>query len=431
MGALKKLGFLGLSALALNFGINTCMTKSINNKQEKLKEQVQQVREFVSDDRAIKIQLDDIEDIDPVNYKILQPFWKLKKYDSLVENRFRRLAYTLQENTNRPVHIGLGLEWQDRTTFLEAVANANIILNKYGLYAKIEEVVPIELPNSFNDSDFEHGLKHSFDNPHDYYFVWTDSDYSSDDGKDDYAVKVRTKERMSLIDNDFKEKNLDKLIAQEILRLFTDKKNTTIGNKDKDYYSKIDVADVAKNIAKKFKDKPYDVTQNLEKERILRINVGIDGTFEKDAKEIIKKASKIYEKEFNIKFEIVDIYKSKLPDSWETLPAMKELKKRATKSSDIYLLFTDRDWDDETTGEGRSLLGQAHSGYGYTWIETGDNNNLAAEVVIHEIGHLFEAHHIYHMDGVMHPSNSDNFHWTARSREDILKHKFRYWPWSE
>ncbi|MBU4502683.1 MAG: hypothetical protein KKA79_08855, partial [Nanoarchaeota archaeon] len=74
MGALKKLGFLGLSALALNFGINTCMTKSINNKQEKLKEQVQQVREFVSDDRAIKIQLDDIEDIDPVNYKILQPF---------------------------------------------------------------------------------------------------------------------------------------------------------------------------------------------------------------------------------------------------------------------------------------------------------------------------------------------------------------------
>ncbi len=91
-------------------------------------------------------------------------------------------------------------------------------------------------------------------------------------------------------------------------------------------------------------------------------------------------------------------------------------------------MLTNRDWGDEDDDDYTSLVGQALSNYGALWTEAYSSIEETTSALAHEIGHLFKAGHVYRKDAVMHPLNEeDNFLWTSKTKETILKNKFRNW----
>ncbi|MEK6758050.1 MAG: hypothetical protein AABX88_02885 [Nanoarchaeota archaeon] len=100
------------------------------------------------------------------------------------------------------------------------------------------------------------------------------------------------------------------------------------------------------------------------------VNVVLDGVSKEYSKELLNEVSKIYAKEFNISFNVVDCYNYKLPETWRTDLEMEKIKSISRKKSDIYLLFSNEDWDNQNDSGDYSVVGEAHDGLGYAWIET-------------------------------------------------------------
>ena len=338
-----------------------------------------------------------------------------------------------KERVSSIVDIGYAYDGKKPKKFLSKINEANKSLMGLGIYLDVNEVAEIDSPRSFGKNDFIYGVKHSFFRSHDYYFVWTSSDYSVGDSGD-YAVKAFTKEGVCLIDKDFNEKNLEKLVAHEILRCFINKEDRTLNEKDKLEFSDMDKKVILANFwleNPKFKsDKSgYDLTTNLKEPRTVSVNIGFDTVKKEGAEKIFVSVSELYSKEFNISFNALGFYEHKLPESWSTIGEIRKLKKSSKKKSDIYVLLTDRDWkDDDDGGAFSSVAGQAIPGAGYTWIETHHKDKEVVNIIAHELGHLFGARHIYRRGSLMHPSaNYNKGMWMPKTKETILKNKFRNW----
>jgi len=427
---LKKIGILGLSAYMLNFGANTYLAKSINKKQEKIKTHISQIKEYNIEKSRLNNIITEIGYVDQKT-NLLKPFWQANKTKKSLDDKLERMPSVLKKYAKRTMDIGLGLENKNQEEFAEELEEANIALGKYGIFLNINETVDVYLPDSYNTYNFAFGSKHSFNRPHDYYFVWTEGDYS--EGENDYAAESMTEERVCLIDEDFKQKNLDKLITQEILRLFVGAENTTLQNDDKKYYTQIDDKIVERNLLKKFKDEPYKIDMdNFNKHRVITVNVGLDDVSEKFARDAISRASAIFTKDFNISFKPVAFYDHKLPESWSTYDEMEKVKNEALKQSDIYLLLTDHNWNDEDDDEEHSVLGETNWQYGYVWTEAyQDMDYVVKTILIHEFAHLFAMLHVYNEDAKMHPYESTNSIWMPKTKETIIKNKFKKWEWSK
>lgn len=430
---LKRIGLIGLTALAFNFAANTYINGLIHKKRTTLKTQISQIKQvnFKSPQLDPKLGniLKELEYLPKPDYNPLNPFWNQYSILNIVDDNLKQLPLILKKYGKRHVDIGYASEGQNKENFISALNQANLSLVKYGISLDIKETIDVKIPKSFDINNFPYGIKHSFDNPYDYYFVWTTSDYSN--GKNDYAAKALTKQRVSLIDDDFPKEHLDKLITQEILRLFTGAKDTTVQNeKDKTYFTQIDEEGVTKNLTKISRDADYQLDINLKKHRTVTINVGLDGISQQYAQELLSSVSQIYTKEFNISFHPIGFYDHKLPNSWKFHKEMKRLKGVASKQSDIYILLTNYNWDDDKTGSDYSLEGGANSSYGYLWAETQGDIERVISTITHEIGHLFKAKHIYRKNAIMHPissKNSNQVFWTPHNKEIILKNKFMNW----
>lgn len=430
---LKRVGLIGLAALVFNFTANTYINGLIHKKRTTLKSQISQIKQVNFKSPQLDSELDTIlkklEHLPKPDYSPLNPFWNPYSTLDILDDNLKQLPLILKKYGKRHVDIGYASEGQNKEDFISALNQANLSLKKYGIFLDVKETIDVKIPNSFTIRDFPYGIKHSFDKPHDYYFVWTASDYGS--GKDDYAAKALTKQRVSFIDDDFQKDCLDKLIMQEILRLFTDAKNTTIQHEeDEAYFTQIGEEGVTENLTKIFRDADYQLDINLEKHRTVTINVGLDGISQQYAQELLSSISQTYTKEFNISFQPIGFYGHKLPDSWNFYKEIERLKGVASKQSDIYILLTNHNWDDEKTGPAYSLEGEANPSYGYLWAETHGDTKEVISAITHEIGHLFKAKHIYRKNAIMHPissSSPDQVFWTPNSKETILKNKFRNW----
>ena len=136
--------------------------------------------------------------------------------------------------------------------------------------------------------------------------------------------------------------------------------------------------------------------------------------------------SQVYTKEFNISIVVVGMYDRTLPDDWETDEQMAVIKKMVENKSDIYMLFTSRNWRNENDLLFSSITAEAYIDSGYIYLETCYGENTT-NILIHEFAHLFKARHIYRKDAVMHPHNRDNPLWAPKTRQVIVENKFRNW----
>ena len=78
-----------------------------------------------------------------------------------------------------------------------------------------------------------------------------------------------------------------------------------------------------------------------------------------------------------------------------------------------------------------SFCGKANRQRGWALVETHRGERKTVETLIHEVGHLFNAKHIYLDDAFMHPYDSSANIWTAKTRETILTNKYRTWEWTD
>jgi len=364
------------------------------------------------------------------------PFWKMDEKEDEISDKFARSqklmieVLTAPKPPTRTLDIGLALEDQKKKPFLDAVANANQILFEYGVRLNVKETVNISIPtSSFDNSELAYGVQHSFTNPHEYYFAWSDKDFVS--GETDWAAKTLTGRRVTLIDTYYPKKGLDRLIAQETLRLLSGIRVTDATTpEDSEYFKNLgfEVVDIHHEIDQT----EYDTQINLEKDRVVTVNVALDGVSEKYAKKVLKKASDAYQKEFGISFDAVEYRVHTLPKGeFELYAQLRAMRDGSKKDSDIYLLLTNSDLANKEDENDSSFCGKANRQRGWALVETHRGERKTVETLIHEVGHLFNAKHIYLDDAFMHPYDSSANIWTAKTRETILTNKYRTWEWTD
>jgi hypothetical protein len=331
-----------------------------------------------------------------------------------------------ESHADRIVNVGFAYEGKSVKDFIKAVDLANKDLLEYGIFLDVRQAVEVDLPRSFDVDGFQYGLKYSFFHTHDYYFVWTSSDYHDRDDKD-YTAKAFTEYGICLIDDDWPGNNLEKLITQEILRLFINAENSIVYNEnDLKYFSMTDKQKVRENLHKKFPRHDFESNNSLKSHRTVEVNIALDGVSRSFAQQLINEVSQVYTKEFNISIVAIGMYDHTLPDDWETDEQMAVIKKMVENESDIYMLFTGRNWRNENDRLFSSITAEAYRDSGYIYLETCYGENTA-NILIHECAHLFKARHIYRKDAVMHPHNRDNPLWTPKTRQVIFENKFRNW----
>lgn len=120
----------------------------------------------------------------------------------------------------------------------------------------------------------------------------------------------------------------------------------------------------------------YSITENSKKKvlkeeslkakpREIRVNIALDGVSKEYSEKLLDYVSEKYKKEFNISFNAVDFYTHNLPERWRTDLEMEKMKKASRKKSDVYFLFTNTDWDNESDSGNYSVVGEAHEKLGY------------------------------------------------------------------
>lgn len=171
-------------------------------------------------------------------------------------------------------------------------------------------------------------------------------------------------------------------------------------------------------------------TESLStKPRKIKVNIALDGVSKEYSKTLLDYASETYKKEFNISFNAVDFYNYKLPEIWRTDLEMEKIRDSAKKKSDVYLLFSDRDWNNKSDSGDYSVVGEAHEDLGYAWIET-HNKEEDIKNLAHELTHLFGVNHDDSKTSFMHRKNSGKIYFTENMRKEILENKFKTWEFS-
>lgn len=413
----------------LNFGVNVYKAPSVRNKLNSLKKYSVNAEEYKSCNSNIEDLLTKIENTEVSTGDLFKPFWSLNNLSKKIDNYHINLNNLIWNYVERTIDIGIGADWGVNYSLVKAVNSANLLLAKHKIHLKIGEKIELDMPELFDSEELVYGIKHSFSKPHDYYFAISHfQDYSYEN--DDFAVKALTESRVCFIDSDFQEENLEELVSQEILRLFSDAKNTNF-YKNIDYYS-IGVSEekIKKNIFKTFNEKPYNITPDIF-QRVITVNIGLDNVSEDMANYLLEQASKVYEKNFGIKFKAVDLYEYKLPKAWNTFKQMKKIKNKAKQSSDLYLMFTNTNWGQNSDGEGYSIAGEANPYYGYSWIEVYNDLDRVIHTLVHELAHLFKAEHVYLRNALMHPYNNNKVNFTPATKHFILTNKYQKWEWSD
>lgn len=169
--------------------------------------------------------------------------------------------------------------------------------------------------------------------------------------------------------------------------------------------------------------------KNLKKLRSIGANVALDGVSKEYAKKLLNEISERYTLEFNILFNAVDFYNHKLPETWRTDLEMEKIRDSSRKRSDIYLLFSNKDWDNKNDSGDFSVVGEAHEDLGYAWIET-HNKEEDIKNLAHEISHLFGLEHNNSESSFMHKKSEGGVYFTEDMRRKILENKFKTWEFS-
>ncbi|MGV8152187.1 MAG: hypothetical protein ACP5OG_03830 [Candidatus Nanoarchaeia archaeon] len=336
------------------------------------------------------------------------------------------IHYFLKTNAKRKLKLGVALEDASEAWVREGISNANLGLFDYGIYLDLEELVNVELPNSFSDSYLESGIKGSFSHQLDHYLVFSSADLKK--GENNYSVKSLTDKSLCLIDGGVKKDQLDKFLICEILRKFSDSKPAYFGPEfSLDCLKGIEESKIQKNTEKIFSAKGYDLRKD-NKTRIVSANIGLDGFPKEDAENLLSKASKNYEENFGIKIVPIGFYEHKLSGSWNTFSEMESFSRNCSEKSDIYLLLTNQNWGSKSDGPNESVSGEALPKMGYSWIEVNHGKEKTVKTLNHEIGHLFGADHIYLKGAIMHPyNNTGEEGWTNKDKAAILKNKYIKW----
>lgn len=170
--------------------------------------------------------------------------------------------------------------------------------------------------------------------------------------------------------------------------------------------------------------------RDTKKLRNIEVNVALDGVSRKYAQELLNEVSERYSKEFNISFKAVDFYNHKLPETWRTDLEMEKIKNKSRRRSDVYLLFSSRDWDNQDYLGSDPITGEAQDNLGYAWVET-HNKKSDLENLIHEITHLFGVNHTNLEDSFMHRQNSGKIYFTEDMKNTIFSNKFKTWEFSK
>lgn len=324
----------------------------------------------------------------------------------------------LRKKAKRIVQVGLAKDSIDCDCFDYELAEANLALSKYGIFLEIAEQIRVSLPEEL--SELELGIKHSFSSPKDFYFTLTSS--NSYRGEEDYSINSKPERRICLVDRDLNHETLDVVISQEILRFLAGKEDIAVLEDSSPYFSEIPEKEVRRNLTKQFFKPEQSNAQNYNRHRTVTINVILDGTAPEKAGVLVGKASERFNRDFNISFRILGVYNYALPKSWDFSRVYQELFSGIRTKSELYLLFTDKDWNEK----GKDLGGQASPNVGFGWI--GTNNRAAENITLHELGHIFGANHTYLTDSIMYPTAYQNNNaWGQRIKDAILKNKFKRW----
>ena len=447
MGILKEswfdkiaIGYIGLNVLAGAFVMNFLGASIsgryvdrdvLRSKLEHVKKQVSFYREhFPGSD------LDNIGEkvggIRVDDQSLVEPFWSLpmkaciiNSYQSEIESIIEESIDGFRDSAEKHIKVGVAVDSRDEDLFETAVKLSNTSMIVYGVFASVGETADVSLPDEFTDKELAYGVKGSFPEPMDHYFVWSAHDYKR--GDIDYCINSLTSENLTLVDDSVETCALGRIVAREIARVFSENEDTIICPQDLNDYLN-DTPEIEDNkIA--LSRVPYDISLNMGNGRIVKLCVGLDGVRRDEAGSLVAGLSREYEKMFNISFEPVEFVHHKLPDSWQTSKEMHKVRDKSKEAADIYLLLTDTSYTRADLGPLSSLAGQA-STLGYSWVTVGPDNSRNVKTLGHEFGHLFGAGHIYIKDTIMHPEALEMRTWSNLSRETILSNKFRTWEWS-
>ncbi len=412
------------AAISLNYATNIMLADKIKTQTQTVQNQARYLSEHKNMRPDLTSILQKSSDAEKKDIQILTPFWDMQNISLELKYRIENQSGVIQDDGARVVYLGIGYEKRLPKIFLEDFSSANFKLEKYGIRLFINEEVDVDLPHEFNDGSFCKGINGSFKKPIEYAIVMTSKNYSR--GKYDYSISSSPKDRVTLID-EIDDQKLDDIIVYEMLRLFSNSENAKAESiTDPTYLKDINNQVIEANLGMTFLSEAYDLTINRSKKRTATINVALDNVSLEEATRLLSKASETYETKFGITLETIGFYEHKLPKNWELEDEGKNLKAKSDKKSDIYLILTDTNWSTSTNKEG-STAGQANSREGYVWAETCHDEHDKLHILLHEIGHIFGAEHIYKRGALMHPSINELGNWEPDTESTILKNKYAKW----
>ncbi|MBU0665732.1 MAG: hypothetical protein ABIC91_02120 [Nanoarchaeota archaeon] len=332
----------------------------------------------------------------------------------------------INNDSTRTIDLCLAYENDRDKEFEEALKKANETLKPYNLKVELKEKDPIQIPTKkqYSHNDLITGIRNSCTDTLDHYFTLMTGDLSSK--KTNQYIISNMRNKTTIIDSDCNEELLEKIIVQEILRLFTTKKEFVLTEENmQEYFKKISEEKITKKHSKQFTKHTNEIEKG--KDRTLTINMGLDNVSEETARRLIENSSKNYYENFGIKLELKGIYQTPIGTKFGRDKEYNNLIDAAKEKSDIYIILTNQDWSQFKKNSYSTPIGQAEPYKGFCWVETIHEEKMVQGTVNHEIAHLFGAPHVYLKNAVLTPQAHNQQRWAPGTRKVILQNKYKTW----
>ena len=347
-------------------------------------------------------------------------FWE---EDSVVAEGYKTLAEVTRQPDMRVLDVALGLDCMDdegsRDIYRE-INQANLTLHEYGLHLEVQETKDLVIPEGLIFQQVYNGLYHSFDEPRDYFLIVSSEDYSAEK---DFDAIAYTPKRLTFSDASFDTDSLDELISREVKRVLTGKGSSIVYNGPEDIESVSD-AEVLANVNRQL-TQPSDEIHH-EEERNIRLGVYTDGVDKAYLNDMIGRINEHFDNRYGITFSLESIPMG-LPERFNLFCTIKNMV-TLMPGNDVYGVITARDYDARDDVDGSSSSGICNSVLGCIFVEVRGDAEEDAQVLAHEIYHLFSARHDFKKDSIMYPYASD-IGWavSGSSQRAVLRNKRRGW----
>ncbi len=352
----------------------------------------------------------------------------LENYETQLKN--------ILSSAKRTINVGLALNGVNSRRFKKALKQANKQLDEYGLTVKLGDRSGLDY---FTIRNMPKQLTapiapDAFSEYQDISFIHTRRNYSGKINPSYFDELQKSSGRECIIDRNVSSRKLSNVIVREVLSLVAGEKITSYPG-HANYFTKTppNQETIEKHILDRFESSKNQTDTTFNKLQKRDVLIGLDGVSEEYAKNLLKKASKIFTEKFGISLNPVYFSEYEGFSGITGEEPIENLIRDSKQKSHIQLFFTNKPLRNGYN-KNEHILGQAYVKKGHCFVEVRSSEELVLSTLLHELAHLYDALHnklrnnsLMSVDSVRNPFHKGTYIWTTKTTETILKNRIKHW----